>query len=73
MSLPHFISLTAADPASRIIYAHTLSPQKCMERLFADIDDEAKRRHQDSEGNFKDVCDWYDMFCNRDGVLEKNS
>ena len=52
------LQLLTIDPALGRLDYDSLPDQTLMEMLFDGLSDDAKRVFHDSNGNFKDVCDW---------------
>ena len=58
--------ILSADPSLGRVDYSSLSDQTLMEMLFDGFDDEAKKKYQDNEGMYLDVCDWSCVTCDDD-------
>ena len=61
-----FELLLGADASLGRVDYSLLSDQTLMEMLIEDLDDEAKKRYQDNEGMYLDVCKWSCVTCDDD-------
>ena len=61
-----FELLCSVDPSLGRVNYSLLSDQTLMEMLIEDLDDEAKKRYQDNEGMYLDVCKWSFVTCDDD-------
>ena len=66
MPMPEQILLLCSDPNLGRVDYNSLSDQTLMEMLFDGFDDEAKKKYQDNEGMYLDVCDWSCVTCDDD-------
>ena len=71
MSICHTVLLSTADSQLGRVDYSLLSDQALMEMLIEEISDAAKKKYQDKDGMYIDVCDWERIKCDADGNVIK--